>query len=224
MMQPWTADGLYLGERLENREHFAFFGSASLTKDHLAKRFPQFKFAFLKQVHGRTVVEAGTAALPEADGQYTNQKNIALVIQTADCVPILMGNRQEIAALHAGWRGVAANIVGEAALRFKSKPAWVSFGPHIQFGSFEVGLDVAEQLVKVAPSGVRAADLMRPHADAKKCFFNLEVLLRAQVRAQFPDASIWCSSANTIADSRYHSFRRDKPDQGRQYSFVVLKE
>lgn len=223
MMRPWSADGIDLGEGFESENHFALFGSAALAKSHLASRFPDYRFAFLQQVHGPTVVAGNPLTAGDADGHLTGDKNVALVIQTADCVPILMANKNQICALHAGWRGAAAKIVETAAGLLRAPPDWVAFGPHIQFGSFEVGREVADQLAKAAPEAESAAAWIQAHVDPQKCFFNLAGLLRAQVHACFPDARIWCSSVNTISDSRYHSYRRDKPDQGRQYSFVVLK-
>lgn len=74
----------------------------------------------LKQVHGNraVVVRAGEAPpagqSPEADIILSNDPGLALAVQVADCVPLLMADRVSgvVAAAHAGWRGTAANVAG----------------------------------------------------------------------------------------------------------------
>ena len=83
------------------------------------------RFAYGRQVHGRTVLTHTDApppdgyVAPDADGQATNLHGIAPMVLTADCVPIALAGGGAVAMLHAGWRGLAANIVAEgvAALR-----------------------------------------------------------------------------------------------------------
>ena len=70
---------------------------------------------WLTQVHGDRVLEVTTAMAepPEVDALYTRTPGLALAVLTADCLPVLLCNRDgtEIAAAHAGWRGLAAGIL-----------------------------------------------------------------------------------------------------------------
>jgi len=108
------------------------------------------KIQWLEQVHGNHVTEVTTVSSHAitADASITRQKNIALAVMTADCLPILLSHKQgkEIAAIHGGWRPLAANIIKETIEKMHSKPtelvAWL--GPCIGNESFEVGIEVKE--------------------------------------------------------------------------------
>lgn len=106
----------------------------------------------ITQVHGVQVVEAPCPEETEADGIYTGDPELAVGVQTADCVPVLLGDPSSrlVAALHAGWRGAAGGIlrVGVETLvgRGADRDALVAaVGPCICRHCFEVGPEVAEQ-------------------------------------------------------------------------------
>ena len=75
---------------------------------------------FARQVHGNTVLRVNKApedgAAGEGDALITNQPGLALCAQTADCTPVLLYDREtrSIAAIHAGWRGVVAEVIPAA--------------------------------------------------------------------------------------------------------------
>ena len=110
-----------------------------------------------KQVHGNvatTVGEVGPEAeavnVGECDALVTKREGVALVVQTADCVPILLSAGSAVGAAHAGWRGSARNVAGaavEALERLGVDPAEVSawLGPSIGPCCYEVGGEVAAQ-------------------------------------------------------------------------------
>jgi len=116
------------------------------------------RLARLRQVHGAGIVvhRAGEAspnehaALPAADIVLSDDPAVALAIQTADCVPLLMADTRSgvVAAAHAGWRGLAAGVpaVAVAAMtrEFGSRPADLvaAIGPSISASRYEVGQDV----------------------------------------------------------------------------------
>ncbi len=108
---------------------------------------------WLNQVHGIGVhqVTDSVSAPIEADAAVTRCPGVVLAVQTADCLPILLANRSgtEIAAIHAGWRGLAAGVI-EATLagmtsRAHELRAWI--GPAIGPNAFEVGDEVREAMV-----------------------------------------------------------------------------
>ena len=79
---------------------------------------------WLKQVHGITVVDAAQGGIePDADGAFVAQAAVVCAVLTADCLPVLLCNRQgtKVAALHAGWRGLADGVI-EAGVKAMDVP------------------------------------------------------------------------------------------------------
>jgi YfiH family protein len=93
---------------------------------------------------------------------------LALSIVTADCVPIICSSDRVLVAIHAGWRGLVSGVI-EAALASSPGPtskleAWL--GPAIGPCCYEVGDDVAAQVISVSQPAVALKDgAQRPHLD-----------------------------------------------------------
>ncbi|OOF44325.1 peptidoglycan editing factor PgeF [Rodentibacter trehalosifermentans] len=116
---------------------------------------------FLSQTHSTKVIR-----LPycgdnvEADAVYTNQPNQVCAVMTADCLPVLFTTKQgnEVAAAHAGWRGLCDGILEETVKCFHAAPqdiiAWL--GPAIGPQAFQVGKEVVEQFMAVDPQAQKA--------------------------------------------------------------------
>ncbi len=113
---------------------------------------------FVEQVHGDQVLRVietgkGVASLGQGDALLTNLPAVALVVRTADCIPILIHCRETglIAAVHAGWRGLAANILTKTVKelctneKIFAHSLYLDVGPFIEAGSYEVGPEVASQ-------------------------------------------------------------------------------
>jgi YfiH family protein len=108
------------------------------------------QLARLHQVHGTHAVVAEPALRPDADIVVSDSGDIALAIQTADCVPLLIGDTRTgaVAAAHAGWRGLLSRVpiaaVEMLSRQFASRPAdlVVAVGPSIGACCYEVGDDV----------------------------------------------------------------------------------
>lgn len=120
---------------------------------------------WLRQEHGRRIARAGPAGVDDvrADAVLSTEVGVVCAVLTADCLPLLLCDRTgtHIAAVHAGWRGLAAGVIGAAIEAFPVAPgdllAWI--GPAIGAAHYEVGKEVAEAL-----SGVYAgaAQNLRP--------------------------------------------------------------
>ena len=140
------------------------------------------------QVHGNTV-RAVTRAhgrgidnrdYPACDGLITNDPGTALLIFTADCTPILLWDpvTGAVGAVHAGWRGTALDIAGEAvrkmAAEFGCDPANIraAIGPNIGPCCFQTDADVPEAMT--AALGPQALDAIRPHGE--KYYVNLKTI------------------------------------------------
>jgi YfiH family protein len=119
----------------------------------------------LEQVHSATVTEASApGVLPACDAAHTRVPGLLLTVRTADCLPVVLGARNEgIALVHAGWRGLAAGILEASVHRFprpRDLEAWI--GPGIGPCCFEVGPEVAAHF----PEAVRRRPgAIKPHVD-----------------------------------------------------------
>ena len=118
---------------------------------------------WLRQVHGTTIVNAAELAagvVPEADASFTTRPGVVLCVMTADCLPVLIAEKRgrAVAAVHAGWRSLAAGIVQKTVERLRAElndPAAefaVWFGPRIGAEDFAVGDDVLEAMRETIPS------------------------------------------------------------------------
>jgi hypothetical protein len=120
----------------------------------------------LRQVHGAGVVTARPGPPRQADGLVTDNRSIAVAVQAADCVPLLLADRQTgaVAAAHAGWRGLAAGvpaaIVAALAREFGSHAGHLVavIGPAIGACCYEVGDEVRQRF---AAAGFAAMQLER---------------------------------------------------------------
>lgn len=217
--------GKFIGYSLEREGRLFFFGSRFLPRASISAFFPEYEFSYMKQVHGHTVIAADPSTTLEADAQYTSTPGLALVSQTADCVPILLSSNSKICAIHSGWKSSAQNIIAHTKDVFAEESVtFAAIGPHIMRPSFEVGRDVAAQLLAAAPQGTSEYDLFGMHEDPKKVYFDLTELIRRQLRAAFgPHIEILECLEDTKRSIQFHSFRRDREQAERQYSFVVIK-
>lgn len=221
MFEPLIVDRKLLGLQLRHERRFYFFGTRHVRREDLPSLFPLYKFCFLKQVHGRAVLPANPALIQEADAHFTREANLALVSQSADCVPILLSSEREICSIHAGWRGMAQNIIA-AAKPFLAPLRLAAIGPHIQCASFEVGDDVADTLAQAAAG---ASQFRQSSAARGKSFFDLNALAHAQLNQAYGSQVLIANCPHdTKTNAEYHSFRRDRESTERQYSFVVIEE
>jgi YfiH family protein len=117
-----------------------------------------------RQIHGTSVLvcRAGSSSQAgEADIIINMDPAVAVAVQSADCVPLLLADRRTgaIAAVHAGWRGLAVRVpaMAVAALRreFGSRPADLiaAAGPSIGACCYEVGADVRERFLRAGATG-----------------------------------------------------------------------
>jgi polyphenol oxidase len=101
--------------------------------------------ALVKQVHGDRIIEAGgrSGVLGEGDGVAATRGGGAACVMSADCVPVLLAGRDEVIAVHAGWRGLVGGVIDRALERMGSvSAAWI--GPSIKGCCYEVGSDVID--------------------------------------------------------------------------------
>jgi YfiH family protein len=176
------------------------------------------QLATLKQIHSSSCVAAGGRAglLGEGDALIENQPGSVVAVKTADCIPILLVDERSraVAAVHAGWRGTAAQIAAEAvramAGRFgtRAEDLHAAIGPGIGKCCYEVGAEVAAQF----------GGQGREHIDLAAA--NRRQLEESGVTPRRIYASNLCTMCRA---EEFDSFRRDQAAAGRMYSFAGIR-
>jgi YfiH family protein len=185
---------------------------------------------YLSQVHGCGVhvvdgrSEAEALLRTEGDALVSGDPSVACGVRSADCVPVLLADRDggAVAAAHAGWRGVVAGVVESAVASLRAHAGArcdliAAIGPHISSAAFEVSEEVAEELRAASPDpdvvGQRPG--ARPHVDLRR-------VVRAKLVALGLDPScIDDVGGCTVGEpERFFSYRRDGARSGRHLSAI----
>lgn len=179
---------------------------------------------WLKQVHGKNVVEALPKNLnQEADSVFTRQINHVCAILTADCLPILLCNQEGtvIAAIHAGWRGLANGILKDTVQTLKTCNskllAWL--GPAIGPEKFEVGKDVYSiftmQDIDNQKAFLRLTD--------STWLANIYELARIQLFYLGVSAIYGGEHCTYTQENDFFSYRRDRGKTGRMATLIWIE-
>jgi YfiH family protein len=164
---------------------------------------------WLNQTHSTVVVDVLDAdlTLPQ-DGCYTQQANLACSVMTADCLPVFIWtpDGQQIAAVHAGWRGLADGILLNALDKFdRTSNVVCGIGPAISKTSFEVGVDVVDAFSEFPDH----QSCFEPNGQQGKYWCDLCKLAEVQLHmagVQTVYQSNLCTFENA---DRFYSYRRD---------------
>ncbi len=220
-LPPYTSNnlGLHVGD---NPEHVAS-NRVKLSIQLGLKGSPQW----LEQIHGVKVVNAKTdGVVRTADGSYSNQPNHPCLVMTADCLPILLCDKQgtQVAALHCGWRSLAKGICARGLQKFSVKPGDILayLGPAISQPHFEVGVDVLEAFFKAARSQEHAEHIATAFVSAQRplhFYADIYALARAELNALGVTAIYGGDYCTYVDEARFYSYRRDKVT-GRMASLI----
>jgi hypothetical protein len=199
---------------------------------------------FLQQVHGVAVagLDAATPDGTVADACVTTAPGVACTVMVADCLPVLLADRQgrRVAAAHAGWRGLAG-VGGRGVLESVFESFWLD--PSVDGSKFAIESEVKEVLAWLGPCiGPRAFEVGREvreafcatDAQAATCFValgrgkylaDLSGLARQRLRALGVTAvygndgsAPWCTVSQP---SRFFSHRRDSVTLGGSGRFAA---
>lgn len=182
---------------------------------------------WLSQVHGAVVHRATSrepaATPPHADAAVTDVPGAVLAILTADCLPVLFAAKDgsEIAAAHAGWRGLAAGVLEATVAAMHSAPenllAWL--GPAAGPAHYEIGEEVRTAFVADDPGAIACFAVTRPG----HYLIDLYALARRRLAAVGVTA-VSGGDLCTLSDAtRFYSYRRDGRT-GRMAALVGLRE
>lgn len=215
------------GFHLKTEKFEILFGNRNSSDvEVLKKKFSKFELYKLKQTHSDIFLKANSD-LQIGDAHWTTEKQKALVISTADCLPIMIycERTHRAAAVHAGWRGVENQITSKLVhsfLKTGSSGSSLTFfvGPHIQQNSFEVDEDV---FLKLKNSSLDLAEESISVRKNDKYLINLNLILKQQLtQALNEEPEIYFLDSNTMTDNSFISFRRDKESLKRNLSFISL--
>lgn len=188
------------------------------------------------QVHSDIILRVGLAEqgaglfapeLPNCDALITNTPGVGLMVFTADCTPVLLWDSKQgaVAAIHAGWKGTAQDIVGKTVLamarEFGSHPEdlHAAIGPNIGGCCFETDAEVPEALLAVY--GQKIAGYIRKTGE--KYFPDLKAVNTYALRrlgVQNIDLSTDCTMCNP---RRYWSHRVTRGDRGSQGAMILCQ-
>ncbi|GAA4885746.1 peptidoglycan editing factor PgeF [Ferrimonas pelagia] len=210
--------GLNLGQHVGDRPEIV-----EANRARLSTALPDgATIQWLDQVHGTDVVSLPTTLpLPQADASFTDQANQYCAVMTADCLPVLLCDRAgtQVAAVHAGWRGLHAGVIEACLARFQAPAsqilAWL--GPAIGPNCFEVGAEVRAAFVAEDRA---AEDAFLPQGDR----YLADIYQLARLRLQRAGVSAlygdhYCTASDP---SRFYSYRR-QGRTGRQASLIGLR-
>lgn len=208
-----TMDGIFCSRELSED----IDGGPASARDLLASLMPGRRIVCLNQVHSDRIIRAEDipdGSFPDADGVVSLDPSIVLCIRTADCVPVLVWSDDTpvIAAVHAGWRGLALGIVGRAVREVFSLGARrvrVALGPSIGPCCYEVGPEVLDAL-GVAPAVSRKNT---PAAD-------LRLAARVQAIRAGAGEVYDVGPCTCCTEHQYFSYRRDGAATGRNLSAI----
>lgn len=168
---------------------------------------------WLQQVHGTTVIDAGEAvavdAAPVADAAWCSQTGVVCAVLTADCLPVLLCDTagRHVAALHAGWRGLAAGVIEQTidALRQPGESLLAWFGPAIGPATYQVGDEVRETFLT---HDRQAKAAFRPGPDGS-WMADLYLLARQRLAERGVSAVYGGHECSFTDAQRFFSYRRD---------------
>lgn len=188
-------------------------GSPSLPADPL----------WLEQVHGTQVIAAESYRIPAvADACIARTPGLVCAVLTADCLPLLLcaEDASVVAAVHAGWRGMAAGVIEACVAAMATPPArllaWL--GPAIGPQAYEVGDEVREMFCRQDA----AAALAFAPRQSGKWWCDLYLLARQRLAAlgvQRVSGGQYCTYSDA---ARFYSYRRDGVT-GRMASCIWLE-
>ena len=172
--------------------------------------------AWAKQIHSALALPARPGICGEGDALYTEETGLALSVVTADCVPVLLAGPEGIAAVHAGWRGIATGIIPATLEKMKgdhgASIAWI--GPAIGPCCYEVGEDVASQVIAASrPELAIPGPNGKPHLD-------LQAAARLQLEAAGVGQVFVLAHCTRCEEEKLWSYRREGKGAGRNMAVI----
>ena len=179
---------------------------------------------WLQQVHGTRVIDATAYKVgDEADGSFTSKTGVVCAVLTADCLPVFVCDEagEQVAVLHAGWRGLATGIIeqGIATMHSPVSRLLVWLGPAIGAQVFTVGDEVRQVFIE----NDKATEVAFRQIGPGKWLADIYQLARLRLQSLGIQAISGGGYCTYTDDDRFYSFRRN-PMCGRMASLIWLDE
>jgi hypothetical protein len=211
--------GLNLADHVGDHPEHVLQNRALLCESLQLPQQPQW----LHQTHSIRAIDLDHSGAREGDAAFTSMAGTVAVVLTADCLPVLFCNSDgsEVAAAHAGWRGLLNGVLEQTVQNMRSTPvdlmAWMgpAIGPH----HFEVGDEVRAGFVQ------QSKDTSAFFKPTREGHFLADLYAIARLRLNKLGISLisggdCCTWSD--ADS-FYSYRRDR-DTGRQASLIYINK
>lgn len=207
-----------LGEHVEDEP-----SAVKKNRDLLVERFglPQFPL-FLSQIHSTRVIRLPYSGEDiKADAVYTDKPGQVCLVMTADCLPVLFTSKKgnEVAAAHAGWRGLCDGVLEATVQQFHCPRdeiiAW--FGPAIGPTAFQVGPEVVAQFIEQDARAERA--FVADSASAGKYLGNLYQIAEQRLQRMGVMQISGGEHCTYTERDKFFSFRREMKT-GRMASLI----
>jgi YfiH family protein len=200
---PW--DSLNLGGHVGDAEAQVAQNRQRLVEQLALPAMPQW----LDQIHGQVVARLPASdPLPRADAAITRESGVVCAVMTADCLPVLFCSKDgsEVAAAHAGWRGLCNGVLEQTLSQFHCAPndihAWL--GPAIGPLAFEVGSEVRTAFMA---HDSQAEEAFRPAGN--KYFADIWLLARHRLQAAGVHSISGSTRCTFHERDDFFSYRRD---------------
>lgn len=204
------------------------FTTREYNLDKLIKEYNIKTYYLLNQIHSDiiNIVDDNYINNSDGDGLITNNKNIALIIKTADCIPIFIYDKKNkvIGAIHSGWKGTLNDITGKAIKIFINKynsnvnDIYVYIYPSIRECHFEVEDDVYN-LFKDKYNNI----LNYTKKIENKYYIDLQLIIKDNLK-RLGINNIFDKEICTYCSNKYfYSYRYNRTDE-RNYLLVMIKE
>ena len=185
--------------------------TVNLNRDLLNQYLPSSPY-WLNQTHSVDVLKLPSPTI-NGDASYTTEKNTVCVVQTADCLPLLVTNMDGtiVAAIHAGWRGLLNGVIENTIEKMNISPneLLVWLGPAISQKHFEVGFDVKNSYCEKHTAAEKAFHLISEQKWLADIYALAKIRLNLCDIGQIYGGSTsdeYCTFANEVD---YFSYRRD---------------
>lgn len=160
---------------------------------------------------------------PVADASFTNKANQVCAVITADCLPILLTDKEatHVVAIHAGWRGLSQGIIEQTIAALSLAPqeiiAWL--GPAIGPKKYEVGDDVYEAFTRKHPESARGFYALKSH----KWLADLYTLAKIRLNEQGVLEVYGGDFCTYTQKDMFYSYRREKEHTGHMATLIWIE-
>ena len=161
---------------------------------------PELDFLKVTQTHSSLIISEENCSLDIIGDGILGKSTVPKVILTADCMPIVLLGRNSHIVIHAGWRGLAQNILTTELVK-SIKPIYAFIGPYIRPENYEVQSDFLSNFPNFSAAFTEDHDIIH---------FDMGYVVMKQLKDNYPGIVVEDCGLCTFSNLKFHSYRRDK--------------